>query len=795
VSTPRRFHSLLSRVAIGILGLVVLLVGWQIFWEQRLELREVEQAAVARVSHEMELLQTSLDFALAAEAPEQVDRELTARGADPDVETLVLVEETDRVIGSRLRHQVGLPLAEALDDAPPTEMLLDARLHRVGSVRLSEDGRAITATFPVVLGPEPGEIRADRVGVVVARFSLDGDNQAVRARLWRRAIALVSVALVGAAALIVSGQVLIGRRVRTLVAATDRFSAGDLDSRAGVGGTDELAVVGEAFDMMAARVGETQRRLAESEASYRALVELAPVAIFRTDATGRVIDSNSAWRELAGGKPWPDVLHPESREGVLREWAEAAAAGRAACAECRLERPGNGVPWVLLRGVPERGGFINTAVDLTERRQAEETRRQLEARLQQARQLEALGTLASGVAHDFNNVLSAVLGYAEILLHLVAGRPAEERHVQQLLRASERGRRLVQEILAFGRTVPQQLSEVAVAGFLDEVARFLAPSLPENVVLRLDVEAGLPPIRVDPDQLHRVLVNLATNAWQAMRPHGGQLEIGVRAVVVDDEQARLVPELPRGPALLLWVRDEGSGMDAATSARIFEPFFSTKPVGEGTGLGLAVVHSIVRSHGGGILVESELGKGTTFSVFLPMRSIRAHVAAPEVAPPEAAPPEAAPPEAAPPEAAPPEAAPPEAARATTTPPARILYVDDDDDLLELAELAFRRRGYRVTSTSRPRAALELFREAPTTFDLIVTDQHMPVMLGEDLLTAILRIRPDAQVVVLSGHVTPDEARRLRGLGARAVVEKPLHVDEIVRLCGKLLAERRDTVLA
>ncbi len=758
VERAPRYHSIHLRAAAGVLGMMALLVAWQVFGVQRRDLREVEQVAVEQLTHDMTLLQSTLEYALAAGDVEQANRELTARGADPSIELLVLVDDAGRVLGSTLRHQVGRPLEALVGEVPPADMTAAALERQVGSTRLSGDERRVLAIWPVVLGMEEGRIHADRVGMLVEVYSLDRARAVVLERLWSRTLELAVGGVVGAAVLLAFGNLLVGRRVRMLVAATERFSAGDLDARAAVPGSDELTRIGVAFDAMAARVGETQRAIAESEARFRALVELAPVGIVQTDPAGRIVASNVAWRKMVGADgTWPGAVHPEDRAGVEREWADARAAGRQARAECRLLRPDGQVVWIQALGVPGRVQSIVAAVDMTERRRAEETRRLLEARLQQMQKLEAIGSVAGGVAHDFNNVLASIYGSAELLSLTVEGPEPARRHVQQILRAAERGRGLVRQVLSFGSAEPKRLREVRLDVLLDEVARFLGPSLPVNVAVRVEVAPDTPPIVADPDQLHRLLVNLGTNAWQAMRPRGGLLELKACPVRIDDE--RRVPGVQPGPAVRIDVRDEGVGMDAETRARIFEPFFTTKPPGEGTGLGLPVVHGIVRAHGGGILVSSEPGRGSTFSIVLP-------VSLPKVEPGVAA------------------------VRLPHAPatPSSVLYVDDDDFLLELAEGALRRAGFRVTAYSRPDEALAAFRAAPDAFDLVVTDQQMPGMLGEELMVALRNVRSDLPVVVLSGYVTNGIAARVRAMGARAIVEKPMSVDGVVDVCKRALAE-------
>lgn len=616
-------RSLLAQVAASILAMVLFLVVWQVVWVQRNELSEMERSETQRVEQDMNLLQSSLEFALAAGAVEQVAREITARGSDPTVEALALVDDGGQVVGSRLRQHVGLSLDDALGKPPSEELMAVARQRHVGLARISDDRRHIDAIYPVVLGTTPGQVLADRIGLIVAVYSLDRSRAVVQDRLLHRATELAVVALLVTTALLTFGQILVGRRVRALVAATERLAGGDFGARAAIPGADELAFIGAAFDTMAERVGEAQHHIQENEARFRALVEAAPVAIVRTDWMGAVLDSNAAWRDMTGGNAnsWPLSIHPDDREWVLEEWVHARAAGRAARAECRLVRPDGHELWVQAMGVAEQGpdgpaGFINTAVDLTERRQAEHTRTNLEARLQQSHKLEALGKLASGVAHDFNNILTAILGNGELLAMAVAGQPRPERFAELMMQAAQRGRGIVRQILEFGRPGTRELREVSPRLLIDEVARFVRPSLPEIIQLQVEIIGEPPVIRADPDQLSRVLVNLTTNATQAM-PAGGVMEIGARPIDVDVELTQHVPGLRPGPAVMLWVRDEGTGMNAETQARIFEPFFTTKPVGHGTGLGLAVVHGIVRVHGGGVVVESEPGRGTTFRVYLP----------------------------------------------------------------------------------------------------------------------------------------------------------------------------------
>lgn len=330
----------------------------------------------------------------------------------------------------------------------------------------------------------------------------------------------------------------------------------------------------------------------------------------------------------AGSTWWMEHIHPEDRERILAKVHEALAGGEQSWAdEYRYRRADGSYVEVTDRGhilrdpdgkpVRAFGGMV----DVSERKRAEAERQRLQQQLQQAQKLDALGTLAGGIAHDFNNLLAAILGFTELALDDVPPQSPARRPLQEVLTAGRRAKALVRQILTFSRPGDDGRRPLPLAAVVEEACRLLRASLPTALTLRTHIAPALPPVVGNATQLQQVVMNLCVNAMQAMAgQERGTLEIRAEQVEVAPAFAQQQPPLRPGPHLRLRVRDTGCGMAPAVQARLFEPFFTTKPVGEGTGLGLAVAHSIVTSHGGAITVESAVGQGTTMTVYLPCAS-------------------------------------------------------------------------------------------------------------------------------------------------------------------------------
>ena len=421
---------------------------------------------------------------------------------------------------------------------------------------------------------------------------------------------------------------------------------------------------------------------------------------------------------------------------------------------------------------PERGmECICIDFDLTERRAAEDHRRALETQLRESQKLEALGTLAGGVAHDFNNILAAILGNARLALEDIRHDDPAAISLQEIVKAGDRAQDLVRRILSFSRRQVLERRVIALASVVDESVRLLRATLPRNVVLRVTCDPDTPPVLADATQMQQVLLNLCTNAWQAL-PAGGR---GVMSIDLSPHRGApprhgaentSPPNRAEWPAVnvCLSVSDNGAGMDAPTQARLFEPFFTTKPPGEGTGLGLAVVHGILRDHQAAIEVNSAPGCGSTFSVYFRAAGQRV---------PDA--------ETVPAGTGHPASALPAPGMAGT----RILYVDDDEQINHLIERMLRRGGFEPSVYRHPRQALSDVREGKVTYDLAITDFAMPGMSGLELARGLRALHPDRAVAITSGFIA-EELRRLAPLaGVADLIAKPNTCEELYTAIERL----------
>ncbi len=379
---------------------------------------------------------------------------------------------------------------------------------------------------------------------------------------------------------------------------------------------------------------------------------------------------------------------------------------------------------IPIRWVGGQRAKLTVAHDITDAKQ-------LEQRLAQAQRLEALGTLAGGIAHDFNNILAAVVGHAELALMESGLQGRTRTHLDRILEASLRAGDVVRQILAFSRHSTAERRPVRVTAVVREALALLRASIPSTVEIRTRPDEDCGTVYADPTEIHQVLMNLCTNAQYALRDTGGVLEVTL------DCPDGLAPDL--GPVVRLTVRDTGPGIAEDVLQRVFEPYFTTKPVGEGSGLGLAVVHGIVTELGGRISVTSRPGQGTAFEVLLP------RTAGPEGR---------------------------DRGREPVGGTERILLVDDEPQVLEVERSLLESLGYRVTAVDRCTAALELFRAAPDGFDLVLTDQTVPEMTGLELAREVLKIRPGQPVLLCTGHSDRVDEERVRAAGIRALLMKP-----------------------
>ncbi|HBD06687.1 MAG TPA: hybrid sensor histidine kinase/response regulator, partial [Syntrophobacteraceae bacterium] len=360
-----------------------------------------------------------------------------------------------------------------------------------------------------------------------------------------------------------------------------------------------------------------------------------------------------------------------------------------------------------------------------------------------------------GIAHDFNNILSAIIGYSELAMTHVTPDTRLERNLGQVLKASMRAKELVQQILTLTRQSEQQFEPLELGPIVKEALRFLRASLPTTIEIRQEISAGSHMVSSNATQIHQILMNLCTNAAHSMREKGGVIEVGLGDVDLAAEDVLRMPDLKPGPCVKLSVRDTGHGVDSSVIERIFDPYFTTKAPGEGTGLGLAVVQGIIKSQGGCVTVSSELGKGTVFHVFLPAITSPTKHEEQAVEPPGRG-------------------------------KERILFVDDEAILAELGKEALESLGYSVVAMTSSMEALAAFHDHPEKFDLVITDQTMPDMTGLVLAQKLLKIRPDIPIILCTGYSQQVTKEHTSETGIREFLMKPLILRDLARVVRRLL---------
>ncbi len=370
------------------------------------------------------------------------------------------------------------------------------------------------------------------------------------------------------------------------------------------------------------------------------------------------------------------------------------------------------------------------------------------AELRQAQKMEAMGTLAGGIAHDFNNILTGIMGYNELAL-MSCGNDKNREYLLESMKATNRAKELVQQILTFSRKKEHEKSPVQISLVVKEALKLLRSSIPSSIAIKQDIVSGARAL-ADLSQIHQIVMNLCTNSFQAMEGKEGVLSISLREKEV--RAAEITPESPltAGTYLVLRVEDTGAGMNREVMERVFEPYYTTKGSGRGTGLGLAVVHGIVGSYGGDISVESEVGKGTAFSVFLPVVEGEDTVVSPVVN-----------------------------TDTSLTGSERILFVDDELEILNIAEDAFSQFGYQVVTFADPLLALKEFEANAAGYDVVITDMTMPGMTGDMLITKLLAIRPDIPIFLCSGYAETILREKVSLAGVRKVINKPLALQEML----------------
>ncbi|MBW1933549.1 MAG: PAS domain S-box protein, partial [Deltaproteobacteria bacterium] len=386
----------------------------------------------------------------------------------------------------------------------------------------------------------------------------------------------------------------------------------------------------------------------------------------------------------------------------------------------------------------------------------ERDKRRLETQLRQAQKMEAIGTLAGGIAHDFNNILAAIIGYVELVKMKLPEDSEVLPDLDQILKSGFRAKSLVQQILAFSREQELKQRPLQLKYIVKESIKLLRSTLPADIEIKEYIAEDVDIVNSDPTQMQQIIMNLCTNACHAMQKEGGIISVGLGNVELDDIASAQHMDLDPGIYLRLTVGDTGSGMTSEVMDRIFDPYFTTKDTGIGTGMGLPIVHGIVKNHDGGIIVYSEPGKGSTFHVYLPIaKEVEEH---------------------------------PEAREKETLPRGheRILFVDDEPALAELGKQMLERFGYEVTATASSIDALEMFRSQPDRFDLVMTDMVMPKIRGDRLAKKLVEIRPDIPIIICTGRSEQMSEEKTKRIGIKALVMKPYVMKDLASIVRKVI---------
>jgi PAS domain S-box-containing protein len=534
-----------------------------------------------------------------------------------------------------------------------------------------------------------------------------------------------------------------------------------------------IGTVGLALDVSERRAAETAQT--QSEARKHALLEAALDAIVIIDNEGRILEFNPAAEKTFGyarsevlGRPLADaIIPPHLRPAHQAGFSRFLSTGDGRVVGRRIEslamrKDGSELPVELaitripLDGAPTFAGHIR---DLTERKQAEGELRERDEQLRQSQRMEAIGTLAGGVAHDFNNILTAILGYTGLLKRTAPQGESVHKAADIMEQAAKRGAVLTQQLLGFARKGKNESTAVDLAAIVEEVIGLLQRTIEKNVVMRRTSQQAPAVVVGDPGQLQQVVLNLAVNARDAM-PDGGTLTLDTSIVVLDQDGCRRHPGTNPGSYVRLAVQDTGCGIAEAIRERIFEPFFTTKELGKGTGMGLAMVYGIVRNHGGAIEVESELGRGTTIAIYLP------HAA---------------------------EAVAGESPRrsAWANPgTGRILVVDDEDAVREVAADLLSSLGYHVTTAPDGISALQQYRLSGHEVDVVLLDLAMPGMDGRECFNALKAIDPEVKAVLCTGYGFNVAAQQLLDDGMLGIVAKPYGIEQLADAIALALHTRK-----
>jgi PAS domain S-box-containing protein len=514
----------------------------------------------------------------------------------------------------------------------------------------------------------------------------------------------------------------------------------------------------------------------ESEQNFRTLADSGRALIW-TSGTDKLCNYfNRVWLEFTGrkleqemGNGWAEGVHPDDLQSCLDIYVGAFDRREKFSMEYRMLRYDGEYRWIIDDGCPRydsRGefiGYIGHCLDISERKHDEEENAKLEAQLRHAQKMESIGFLAGGIAHDLNNILFPISGLSEMLLDDIPPDNPEHKSIEQIYKSAQRGSDLVKQILTFSRQSKPQKLPIKIQSILKEVLKLVRSTIPMNIEITSHIKPDCGMVSADPAQVHQIVMNLITNAYHAVERNGGTIDIELKETgppeVTSGYSVRL---LARGYARIT-VSDTGTGIDKTLIDKIFDPYFTTKELGKGTGLGLSVVYGIVKEHSGDIQVYSEVGRGTTFHVYLPLLTDANDSKSAAVT------------------------------REYPTGRERILLVDDEEPIVRMEQMMLERLGYQVTARTSSLDALAAFKANPGYFDLVISDRGMPLMTGEQLARKLILIKPGIPIIICTGFSDENDVNRAKAMGIKGFLMKPVATGDLATMVRKVLDDAANSV--